>query len=268
MLKKRFFGTSPFARALAAVGALALMTSLAAAQAAAPDDKAKPKKEGWDTGINAALTLTRGNSKTLLVNGGLISEYKKGANELRLEIRGAYGESTVTPSGSSNSTDQTTLQNAKGVVEYKRLFTKRNYAYANGELMHDHIADIEYRAVIGPGLGRYLLKSDLQSLSAEAGVAYVRQSLASEEKDTVNLRLAQRYEIKLPAKSKLWEALEYLVAFDDFENYFVNLEVGAEAAMTEIINLRIVFLNKYNNIPAQDKDKNDLQLIAGLGIKL
>lgn len=254
-------------RTLCTAAALALLTSLAGAQAAA--EQTQPRKEGWNSEINAAFNLARGNSKTLLLNGGLVSEYKKSANEFRLEINGAYGESSVTSSDSLNSTEQTTIQNAKGIVDYKRLFSERDYGYANGQLMHDHIAGIDYRLIAGPGLGRYFLKSERQSLNTEAGVAYVRQELTDDTTDnTLNLRAAQRYELKLLIASKLWESVEYLPVCNDFGNYFVNFEIGAEAPITGILNLRIVFLDQYNSQPAQGKDNNDLQLTAGIGCKI
>ena len=266
MVMRRSVMNSPIAYAMGVAVALGLMANLAGAQTTA--DKDKPQEKDWNTGLNAGLNLTRGNSKTLMLNGGVISEYKKSANEFRLAIQGAYGESAMTPSGGSNSTEQTTVQNARGVADYKRLFTERDYGYANGELMHDHIAGIDYRLIVGPGLGHYFLKSDLQTLSAEAGVAYVRQKLSGDVNNTVNMRLAQRYEIKPMAGSKLWESVEYLPAFNDFGNYFINFEVGAEAAMTERINLRVVLQDQFNSRPAPDKEKNDLQLIAGIGYKL
>ncbi len=254
------------ARLLLAAAVACLTTSLANAQEEA---KAKVKKEGWETGLNAALSLARGNSKNLLLNGGLLSEYHRGRNEFRLEIAGNYGESETKDSGSSNLTEQTTLQNATGTADYKRLLNEREYAYANGEIMHDHIAGIDYRALIGPGVGRYFLKSDRQVLSADAGLAYVRKVMTDQDaEDTLNLRVAQRYEIQLLAKSKLWESVEFSPAFEDFDNYFVNFEIGAESAMTDLINLRLVFTDQYNNQPAPDKKKNDLQLLGGLGVKI
>lgn len=266
MLEHRPFMSTSITYALGIALTLGLTTHLAGAQTTT--DKDKQKQESWETGLNAGLNLTRGNSKTLLLNGGIISEYKKGANEFRLDIQGAYGESATTPSGGSNSTEQTTVQNAKGVAEYKRLFTARDYGYVNGELMHDHIAGIDYRLIAGPGLGHFFLKGDFQTLSAEAGAAYVRQRLSGDINNTVNLRLAQRYEIKPLAGSKLWESVELLPAFNDFDNYFITFEVGAEAAMTERVNLRVVLQDQYNNRPAPDKESNNVQLIAGIGYKL
>ncbi|MDD5483320.1 MAG: DUF481 domain-containing protein [Kiritimatiellae bacterium] len=253
------------------VASMALAAAVAPAQAPAPAAaaaQAPAKKEGWNSEINAGLNLTRGNSKTLLVNGGILSEYIRNENELRLGLQGAYGESALTGNSASNKTEQTTVQNAKGTADYRRLFSERDYGYANGELMHDAIAGIDYRLIMGPGVGRYFLKSDLQKLSAEAGVAYVRQRREGDINNTVNLRVAQRYEIKFLEKSKLWESVELLPAFNDFSNYFINFEIGAEAPMAKDLSLRIVLQDQYNNRPARDKDKNDVQLIAGVAYKI
>ena len=253
---------------LAAVIALAAGVSSGQAPAPAQAPAAPEKKEGWKTEINAGLNLTRGNSKTLLVNGGLLAEYKRNENELRLGLQGAYGESALTGNNASNKTEQTTIQNAKGTADYRRLFSERDYGYANGELMHDEIAGIDYRLIMGPGAGRYFVKSDLQKLTAEAGLAYVRQRREGDINNTANLRVAQRYEINPLKGSKIWEAFELLPALNDFSNFFANFEIGAEAAIAADLSLRIVLQDQYNNQPPQDKDKNDVQLIAGVAYKL
>src|SRR5664279_5223539 len=54
---------------------------------------AAPKK--WDTSAAAALTLTRGNSDTLLVTLSLDSKRKGEKDEIDLGVSGGYGESTV-----------------------------------------------------------------------------------------------------------------------------------------------------------------------------
>jgi len=68
--------------------------------------------------------------------------------------------------------------------------------------------------------------------------------------------------------SKLWESIELLPAITDPSNYFFNFEIGAEAAMTARLSLRIVLQDQYNNRPAKNKQQNNLQLIAGVGYKL
>ncbi len=241
--------------------------ALAAVQSKA-DPAAKPKKlqpEGWSTSFSAGLNLTRGNSKNLLVNGSFLEKYNRGDNIFRLDIQGNYGESVT----GTNNIEQTNVQNARGVAEYKRLVSERDYGYANAALSHDQIAGVDYRGIAGPGVGRYFFKGDSMNLNAEMGVAYICQRLSGQDGDNViHLRLAQRFETKLLATSKLWESLEYLPAIDDFDNYLVYFEMGASAAMTTHLNLRVVFQDQFDSRPAAGKEKNDMQLIAGIGCQL
>ncbi len=41
-----------------------------------------------------------------------------------------------------------------------------------------------------------------------------------------------------------------------------------EAAVNTRVNLRLVLQNKYDSTPAMDLGKNDLTLIAGIGVSL
>ncbi len=246
--------------------ALAISLALAGPVGAQEPEKTALKKEGWAAGVNAGFNLTRGNSETMMLNGGILSEYNRGANELRLEVQGSYGESTLTADDGTEE-DITTVQNAKAVADYKRLVDERNYGYLNASLLHDDMAGIDYRLVAGGGLGHYFIKSGIQALDAEAGIAYMRQKMGDTH-NTANLRLAQRYEVVLMGSAKLWEAAEYMAAFNDFENYFITCEIGAEAPMAAGLNLRVVLQDQYNNIPGPGKERNNLQLVAGIGFNL
>ena len=229
-------------------------------------EQEKQKKEDWNSSLNAGLNLTRGNSKTLLVNGAALAEYNKGENIFRLDIQGNYGENVVNKN-STNETEQANVQNARGIAEYQRLFSERDYGYANASLSHDRIAGIDYRGIAGPGVGRYFFKSDPLKLSTAIGVAYVSQRLIGDIENTINLRVAQRFEMKLLATSKVWESIECLVAVDDSNNNLVNFEIGAESAISSRLNLRVVLQDQYNSRPVAGKKSNNVQLIAGVGYK-
>jgi putative salt-induced outer membrane protein YdiY len=243
------------------------LVSAAAVWAQAPVAAPVPP---WNSSVAAGATVTRGNSKTMLLNGSAVSEYKADQNELRLGVEANYGETEVTTGSGTNETKTTenNLNNVRAFGEYRRLLTERDYAYGRAEILHDEIASIDYKALVGPGLGRYLIKGDQQTLTAEAGATYIRWRQAGEDDDTIALRLAERYDLKVSATSKLWESVEYMPSFDDFGRYLLNAEVGAEAAMNTRLSLRAVLQDKYNSNPAPDKDLNDLTLIAALVYKL
>ena len=225
-----------------------------------------PAAPKWTTSVNLGLNMTRGNSKTTASSGSIVSERKGDKNEVFLGIEGNYGQNEETQSDGAKQM-KTTVQNEKGYAKYRRLFTDRDYAYLNGELSQDKIADIKYRLIIGPGLGRYFIKSDRNTLGMETGISWIKDKVSDVGSDRFTLRVAQNYERKISNTAKIWENVEYLPALDDFNNYLLNSEIGAEAAMSAKFSLRIVAQDHYNNKPSAGKEKNDLLLTAGVGYK-
>lgn len=248
-------------------GVTTVVAVTALAQAPVPAAVPEPL---WKTIVTAGANVTRGNSETMLLNGAVISAFKQDKNEARVGVEANYGETQTTQGSGTNETKKTNanVNNARAFGEYRRLLTERNYMYCNAELMQDDIADIKYRSMVGPGVGRYFLMSNTQKLSGEIGAAYIKQEVADKTDDTVAMRLAERYELKLSASASLWESVEYLPSFDDFSQYLLNAELGAEAAINAKLSLRVVLQDKYNSDPAPGKDANDLILIAGLSYKL
>ncbi|HEY1490439.1 MAG TPA: DUF481 domain-containing protein, partial [Verrucomicrobiae bacterium] len=112
-------------------------------------------KYPWETSISAGLTLTRGNSETLLATGGVQTHRKTPDNEIGLGADGAYGTS-----GSEKNVD--TIHT---VGQYNHLFSERFYVYARVEALHDGVADLQYRVNIGPGIGYYFLKETNTTLA-------------------------------------------------------------------------------------------------------
>ena len=252
--------------ALAGVTA-SVATTATLAQVAAPAAVPEPL---WKTTVAAGANVTRGNSETMLLNGSAISVFKQDKNEARIGVEANYGEAQVTQGSGTNEMKSTenNINNARAFGEYRRLLTERNYLYGNTELMEDDIAEIDYRWTIGPGVGRYFLMSPTQKLSGEIGPTYIKQKLAGVTDDTVALRMAERYELKISATALLWESVEYLPSIDDFARCLLNAEVGIEAAISTKFNLRVVLQDKFNSDPAPGKKDNDLVLIAGVSFKL
>lgn len=222
----------------------------------------------WKSTVAAGVNLSRGNTRNTLLNGSAVSEYKEGANEGRIGVEANYGETEVTTTNNTKET-RTNVENSKGFAEYRRLLDERDYAYAKGEVLNDDIANIDFRSVVGPGLGRYLLKSETQTLGVEAGVTYIHEKLAGVSADDYfSLRAAENYTLKESATSRLWESVECLPSLEGSGKFLLNAELGAEAAMNARLSLRIVAQDKYNSDPASGKKANDLQIIGGLTYRL
>jgi putative salt-induced outer membrane protein YdiY len=219
---------------------------------------AAPAKEGkWESSAGIGLTLTSGNSDTVLVTGNAQTSRKWDQNELRLGVEGGYGE----VEGDRN------IDYVRGFGQYNRLFNERLYGYVRADALHDAIAEVDYRVTLSPGLGYYFIKEEKVTLSGEVGPGYVFEKVDGDENDYLTLRLAERFEWKISKTARLWQYLEYLPEVDDFENYIINGEIGVAADITKNLALKVYLQDTYDNMPAPGREENDLKLVAGIDYK-
>lgn len=217
----------------------------------------------FKTTLSAGTTLAKGNSEAFQVNGTLVTEgEKKEFGSMRAGAEANYGRSTVA------DVESTTLNNSRIFANGKRTLSDAMFAYIDGSAFRDRVAKVEHRINLGPGFGAYFVKNDKTSLSAEVGPSYVWESTGDVNLDRWVIRVGQRFAHALSESAKVWQSAEYLPEEEDFENYLINAEIGAEAALNAHLNLRLVLQDKYSSRPAEGFKNNDLTVIAGLSVKL
>jgi putative salt-induced outer membrane protein YdiY len=211
----------------------------------------------WQSSASAGLTLTRGNSQTLLFTADVQTQKKMPENEFMLGLGGAYGD--------QNSKD--TVNNYKAFGQWNHLFTERFFGYVRADALRDIIADLDYRFTVGPGVGYYLIKETNTTLAVEAGAAFEAQKLGKKDDTFVTARLAERFEHKFSDRARVWQSVEFLPQVDKLDNYLVNFEIGLEASLTKSFSLKTYLDDNYQNRPAAGKLKNDLKLVAAVAYK-
>jgi putative salt-induced outer membrane protein YdiY len=222
-----------------------------------------PETLAWVTTAAAGLTLTRGNSETFQATISLDTKRKWEKDEVFLGATGGYGDSTVNDVNTKNT------EFIQGYGQYNHLFTERLYGGLRLDGQDDQIAGIEYRFKVSPMVGYYLIKNDKFTLAGEAGPSLIEEHLKGQDPQGYwAARLAERFEYKLTATTRLWESLEYLPKVDDWaNNYLLNFEAGIETAITTHWSLRVVFQDQYASQPASGRKQNDLRLLAGTAYK-
>lgn len=215
------------------------------------------------TTFNAGLTLTDGNSDTLRANAGLKYEGEKEAlGSIRAGVEGNYGESTV------DGKEETDIENASAFVDTRKTITERSYGYFHTSAAFDEQALVDYRLIIGPGLGAILYASDTTELTAELGPSYLWEEVDGITDHYLAIRLAERFTHQFSASSTIWQSIEYLPKAENLDAYLLHTEVGVSAMMTTRLALRIVLKSAYDSEPAEDREKHDLMLISGINLSL
>lgn len=230
-------------------------TPVLAAPTPAPVE-AEPKYP-WKSSLSAGLTLTRGNSHTLLYYGDIGTEKKTPQNEYSLGAAGTYG--------SQNGKENDNNYHAFG--QWNHLFTERLYDYVRAEAMRDIIADLDYRINVGPGIGYYWIKGTNTTLSTEAGAGYQIEHLGGEYKSFATLRLAEQFEHKFNDRARLWQKAEWLPQVDQLDNYVINFEIGLETSITKSVSFKNTFIDSYATQPAPGRYKNDAKFISAISYK-
>jgi putative salt-induced outer membrane protein YdiY len=214
-------------------------------------------KSAWSGTLAAGLTLTSGNSDTVLASTTLNVHRADATNEWNLGGDAAYGEN----SGVENN------ETLHGFVQYDHFFTPRWFGYTRADALHDGIADVVYRATLSPGIGYYFIKTKRTMLSCESGPGAVLEKLDGDREYYTTARVAERFERKIDDNTRIWDSLELLPQVDRPDNFLVNAEVGVEAAITKKISLRTVLQDNFANEPAPDHKNNDVRLVSGFGYK-
>ena len=251
------------------VGCAALVVAALTACTVTAQEAAEGKLK---TSLSAGVTLTDGNSETLQANSTLLTEGERARlGSVRAGIEANYGENRVKAAGEDGVTtdrNDTTIENARAFANAKKTLSPRYFTSVDGGVQYDKIAKIDYRAILAPGLGAYLLKNDSTTLSIEVGPAYIWEKVADVTDNYPAARAAQRLDHALSETAKIWQSAEFLPMADDFGDYLMNVEVGAEAALNSRMNLRLVLQNKHDSTPGAGLEKNDLTLIGGVSLSL
>ncbi|MEY4916554.1 MAG: hypothetical protein RL616_467 [Verrucomicrobiota bacterium] len=246
----------PIATIMAAAGILAAFADTST-NTGATGTPTPEKQYPWESSISAGLTVTSGNSDTILGTLAAGSTRKTPENEFSFGIDAAYGK--------ANSVNNLETYHAFG--QWNHLFTDRFFSYVRAEFLRDTIADLNYRISLSPGVGYYLIKGTNTTLAVEAGPGVVFRDLGGNSETYATLRLAERFEHKFSPGARIWQSLEILPQIDRWQNFTVNAELGAEAAFTKSLSLQVVLSDSYNSEPAFGRKRNDLKLVSGVAYK-
>ena len=226
---------------------------------AASTTNSVPKPVLWDTSASAGLTLTRGNSRTLLATIGVDTKRKWDQNEASLGLAGGYG--------SDNGVNNNKYVN--GFAQYNRLFSERLYAGVRLDGSYDGIAGLDHRLSLSPLVGYYAVKETNTSLCFEVGPSAVTEKHEGESEDSyLGFRASERLDHKLSATTKIWESVSYVPEVDKWaDKYVITAEAGIDAAITKQWSLRVVLQDIYDSQPTTGREKNDVRLVAGTAYK-
>ena len=188
----------------------------------------------WQQTLTLGLTMARGNQDSSLATGKFLAQRKSATNEFSLGLDGAYGENNTIKN----------YETLHGFGQANHFFTRHAFAFGRIDGLHDGIKDIDYRFTVSPGVGQ-----------------------GSVDETYAAWRVAERFEYKLNATTRLWQGAEFIPQVDKPENYIVNADLGIEVAITKKMGLQIYLQDNFVSQPVAGYKNNDLRLVSGVSFK-
>lgn len=135
-------------------------------------------------------------------------------------------------------------------VDYSSFFSPKNIWYARTSIEKDAIKAIDLRSSTAFGVGRKLIKRDVQDLELRVGLSYLYESYANGtdfDSPGMDFALLHTYTFKT---GKLSNSVSYTPTFEDFNNYRLHHESSYEMPLTASLwKLKIGVANDYTSTP-------------------
>lgn len=226
--------------------------------------KINPEKPHWTGAVVAGALVARGNTKS--ETASVSADAARRTDDDRIALGGGYffaNQRDNTTRESSTSEDNWFL---KGKYDY--FFSEKFYGYANIKYEKDRIADLDMRLAPGAGLGRQWIEKPDCNFFTEGGFSWVyeRYTDPDESRTYMAARLAYHLDKAFNSHVKGFHSMELLPSLEDIEAFLVNTDVGLRAAMTERMFIEAKAQLTYNAQPADEREKEDLRYVLGVGV--
>ena len=209
---------------------------------------ASRKSEGWKRQVQAGVHIIEGN-KDSTDTRVQVSAKGSGTNwTCELKLRGEIGEIS----------GERSRKRVLAEAVYEKQMSFRSYSVNRLDFLYDGIANLDYRVVVSPSWGYYVLRDASQQLRAEVGPAGVVESKNNEREAYPALRLAEYYECPLTSISRVLQGIEYLPELRTGSGaYLVKASVELKADLDTQLGLHVRLESEYDSQPADGKEKQD-----------
>jgi putative salt-induced outer membrane protein YdiY len=141
------------------------------------------------------------------------------------------------------------------------------YAYNLVGAGYDHIKKIDFQYEAGPGVGYHLITRTNFSMNLEAGLNYQAQYRSDDTQvQDPFYRLAEDVTWKIRDRLSFAERFEFFPRVD-LEEFRFRLETTLSYELYRNFSLNLIVLDLFDTAPADDVDRNELQIRVALGIK-
>jgi putative salt-induced outer membrane protein YdiY len=235
--------------------ALCMCVAWLCAEGAYAQSRARRTREGWTRQAQIGAHVTEGNRDSAQTRAQVGAKGRGENWESEFKVRGEIGELNRTRN----------RERVAAEFLHRADLSPRAYLAYRFEFLYDGIADLDYRLVASPSIGWFIVREERQELRLEVGPAGVLERKGGDREAYPALRLAQYYEARVTAVSRLLQGVEYLPEIRaESGAYLAKAFVELRADLDKQIALHLRLEGDYDNRPAEGKQKQDTTFSASI----
>lgn len=235
------------------------LNELLAAQAPAP----APAAAKWTGSVNVGASYSDGNTNSQAANAAADAE-RRGEKD-RHTLKGFWNYAEQEVGGESTITER----RAGLSYKYDYFLAKKTFLFGTGEASTDLGLDISERFIVGGGVGEQWKETDTFKWSSELGVSYFtedyRTATDPDGKDYIAARIANVIAYKFNDKTSIDNTIDVYPSLEEADDVYGKSDTKVKTSLTEKMFAQLQWVFQYDNTPVGDRERQDNQLILGIG---
>ena len=214
--------------------------------------------DGWDGNANIGFSYTSGNTRTSTMTTG-IRAVKTGFNDnLTVYARSLWNNNR------NNAGNKTTSNAVWGGLRYDRNINDRLFGFGAYDFERDRPKNLNYRSVIGGGLGHHTVKNEDTQWDILLGGAWNHAWQVGPNSDTPEATLGSSLKHKFNDRLKVQKTFSFYQDVTRAHKYRFIFDSTFSADVTKRVGWFISVGDRYNNEPIGNSKKNDVLFTTGI----
>ncbi|MBX7170932.1 MAG: DUF481 domain-containing protein [Pyrinomonadaceae bacterium] len=214
---------------------------------------------GWDGTANLGFSFTSGNSKTSTFTAGIRAEKSSEKDKWTTYANSLWNRNRIT------GITVTTSNAIWGGLRYDRNITKKVFGFGSYDFERDKPQRLNFRSVVGAGLGYHAVKNDNTELDFFGGAAWNKTwFVGNVTKSSAEVLVGNTLKHKFNDKVKVQQGFTFYPNLTDTGEYRFVFDTTFSADLTKRMGWFVTIADRYNSLPLLGVEKNDFLFATGL----
>ncbi len=214
--------------------------------------------DGWEGNANIGFSFTSGNSNYTTLATGLRASKNIGNDKLNVYVRSLWNRNR-------GSGRMITTQNAFwGGGRYDRNINREVFGFVSYDFERDRPKRLNFRSVVGGGIGHHLVRSEKTQIELIAGGAWNRTWVPGPNTDTPEALAGSTLKHRFNDRLRVQKSFTYFQNVTEASTYRLLFDASVLADVTKRIGFFVTVGDRFNNDPVGTAKKNDFLFTTGM----